>query len=144
MRVVSIVHLDFLNAHGGYCTATIYIHLHYFFAIYFNSRKTLFPVASCWKLLALLKFLSCYYWCGVVAAGGSARKERKLLLLLLREGAFVLHSSQPTKPGNSSRASRRYHQGSTTPSSSSTTPTRNSGSGYTTSTVHQSPFGGAH
>ncbi len=35
------------------------------------------------RFLALLKFLSCYYWCGVVAAGGSARKERKLLLLLL-------------------------------------------------------------
>jgi len=33
---------------------------------------------------------------------------------------------------------------STTPLSSSTTPTRNSGSGYTTSTVHQSPFGGVH
>ncbi len=44
----------------------------------------------------------------------------------------------------SSRASRRYHQASTAPSSFSTTPTRNSGSGYTTSTVHQSPFGGAH
>jgi hypothetical protein len=43
------------------------------------------------RFLALLKFLSCYYWCGVVAAGGSARKERKLLLLLLREGAFMLH-----------------------------------------------------
>jgi len=42
----------------------------------------------------------------------------------------------------SSRSSRRYHQASTTPSSSSTTPIRNSGSGYTTSTVHQSPFGG--
>ncbi len=33
---------------------------------------------------------------------------------------------------------------STTPLSSSTTPTRNSGLGYTTSTVHQSPFGAAH
>jgi hypothetical protein len=44
----------------------------------------------------------------------------------------------------SSRSSRRYHQASTTPPSSSTTPTRNSGSGYTTSTIHQSPFGGAH
>jgi len=41
MRVASIVHLDFLDAHGGYYTATIYIHLHYFFAIHFNSRKTL-------------------------------------------------------------------------------------------------------
>jgi len=30
------------------------------------------------------------------------------------------------------------------PPSSSTIPTRNSGSGYTTSTVHQSPFGRAH
>jgi len=44
----------------------------------------------------------------------------------------------------SSQSSRRYHQASKTPPSSSTTPTRNSGSGYTTSTVHQSPFGGAH
>ncbi len=44
----------------------------------------------------------------------------------------------------SSRASRRYHQVSIAPSSSNTTPTRNSGSGYTTSTVHQSPFGGAN
>ncbi len=45
------------------------------------------------RFLALLKFLSCYYWCDVVAAGGSARRERKLLLLLLWEEAFVLHSS---------------------------------------------------
>jgi len=40
--------------------------------------------------LALLKFLSCYYWCGVVAAGRSARRKCKLLLLLLPEGAYVL------------------------------------------------------
>jgi len=33
---------------------------------------------------------------------------------------------------------------STTPSSSSTTPTRNSCSGYTTSTIHESPFGGVN
>ncbi len=44
----------------------------------------------------------------------------------------------------SSRFSRRYHQASTAPSSSSTTPTKNSGSGHTTSTVHQSPFGGVN
>ncbi len=44
----------------------------------------------------------------------------------------------------SSRSSWRYHQASTTPPSSSTTPTRNLGSGYTTSTVHQSPFGGVN
>ncbi len=44
----------------------------------------------------------------------------------------------------SSWSSRRYHQASTTPPSSSTTPTRNSGSGYTTSIVHQSPFGGVN
>jgi len=56
------------------------------------------------KFLALLKFLSCYYWCGVVVAGGSAMKECKLLLLLLRERAFVLHSSQPTEPGNRFRS----------------------------------------
>jgi hypothetical protein len=42
----------------------------------------------------------------------------------------------------SSRSSRQYHQTSRTPPSSSTTPTNNSGSGYTTSTIHQSPFGG--
>jgi hypothetical protein len=42
------------------------------------------------RFLTLLKFLSCYYWCGVVAVGGSARRKRKLLLLLLREGAYVL------------------------------------------------------
>ncbi len=44
----------------------------------------------------------------------------------------------------SSRSSRRYHQTSTTPSSSSTTPTKKSSSGYTTSIIHQSPFGGAN
>ncbi len=44
----------------------------------------------------------------------------------------------------SSRSSWRYHQMSTAPSSSSTTLTKNSGSGYITSTVHQSPFGRAH
>ncbi len=44
----------------------------------------------------------------------------------------------------SSRSSRRYHQVSITPSSSSTTPTKNSSSGYTTSTIHQSPFGGVN
>jgi hypothetical protein len=42
------------------------------------------------------------------------------------------------------RSSRWYHQVSTTPSSSNTTPTKNLGSGYTTSRVHQSPFGGVH
>jgi hypothetical protein len=40
MRVASIVYLDFLDAHGGYYTATVYIHVHSFFAIQFNSRKT--------------------------------------------------------------------------------------------------------
>jgi len=40
MRVASIVYLDFLDAHGGYYTATVYIHLHSFFAIQFNFRKT--------------------------------------------------------------------------------------------------------
>ncbi len=33
---------------------------------------------------------------------------------------------------------------STAPPSSNTIPTRNSGSGYTTSTIHQSPFRGVH
>jgi len=51
-------------------------------------------------------------------------------------------NTQPFEPISlSSQSSRRYHQASTTPSSSSTTPIRNSGSGYITSTIHQSPFG---
>jgi len=41
MRVAFIVYLDFLDAHGGYYMATVYIHLHSFFAIQFNSKKTL-------------------------------------------------------------------------------------------------------
>jgi hypothetical protein len=44
----------------------------------------------------------------------------------------------------SSRSSRRYHQTFTVPPSSSTAPTMNSSLGYTTSTVHQSPFGGVN
>jgi hypothetical protein len=44
----------------------------------------------------------------------------------------------------SSRSSQQYHQTSSTPLSSNTTPTRNLGSGYITSTVHQSPFGGVN
>ncbi len=44
----------------------------------------------------------------------------------------------------SSRSSQRYHQASTTPPSSNTTPTRNSSSGYTPSTIHQSPFEGVN
>jgi len=40
MRVASIVYLDFLDAHGGYYMATVYIHVRSFFAIQFNSRKT--------------------------------------------------------------------------------------------------------
>jgi len=40
----------------------------------------------------------------------------------------------------SSRSSRLYHQTSITPLSSSIILTNNSGSGYITSTVHQSPF----
>ncbi len=62
------------------------------------------------------------------------------------EPRYQLRSNtQPFEPIYlSSRSSRRYHQASTAPSSSSTTPIRNSGSGYTTSTVHQSPFGGVN
>jgi hypothetical protein len=44
----------------------------------------------------------------------------------------------------SSRSSWWYHQTFTMPLSSSTIPTRNFNSGYTTSTVHQSPFGGVN
>jgi hypothetical protein len=43
-----------------------------------------------------------------------------------------------------SQSSWWYHQASTTPSSSSIIPTRNSSSGYTTSIVHRSPFGGVN
>jgi hypothetical protein len=54
-------------------------------------------------------------------------------------------NTQPFEPISlNSRSSRRYHQASTAPSSSSTTPIRNSGLGYTTSTTHQSPFGGVN
>ncbi len=41
----------------------------------------------------------------------------------------------------SSRSSRQYHQACRAPSSSNTTPIRIPGSDYTTSTIHQSPFG---
>ncbi len=44
----------------------------------------------------------------------------------------------------SSRYSRQYHQTFTVPPSSSTTPTKNSGLGYTTLMVHESPFGGVN
>jgi hypothetical protein len=51
-------------------------------------------------------------------------------------------NTQPFEPISlSSRSSRQYHQASTAPSSSSTTHIKNLGSGYTTSMVHQSPFG---
>jgi hypothetical protein len=36
-----MVILDFLNAHGGYYTATIYIHYMFIPSLQFNSRKTL-------------------------------------------------------------------------------------------------------
>ncbi len=63
-----------------------------------------------------------------------------------REPKYKLrNNTQPFEPISlSSRSSRRYHQASTTPSSSSTTPIRNSNSGYTTSIIHQSPFGGVN
>ncbi len=44
----------------------------------------------------------------------------------------------------SSRSSREYHQTSKMPLSSSTTPTKNLGSSYITSIVHQNPFGGVN
>jgi hypothetical protein len=54
-------------------------------------------------------------------------------------------NTQPFEPISlSSRSSQQYHQASIAPSSSSTTPIRNSGLGYTTSTTHQSPFGGVN
>jgi len=33
MKVASIVYLDFLDAHGGYYAATVYIHVHSFCVI---------------------------------------------------------------------------------------------------------------
>jgi hypothetical protein len=62
------------------------------------------------------------------------------------EPRYQLRSNtQPFEPIYlNSRSSRRYHQASTAPSSSSTTPIKNSGSVYTTSTIHQSPFGGVN
>ncbi len=62
------------------------------------------------------------------------------------EPRYQLQSNtQPFEPISlSSRSSRRYHQASIAPLSSNTTPIRNSGSGYTTSTIHQSPFGGVN
>jgi hypothetical protein len=62
------------------------------------------------------------------------------------EPRYQLRSNtQPFEPiFLSSQSSRRYHQVSATPSSSSTTPNRNFGLGYTTSTIHQSPFGGVN
>jgi len=44
----------------------------------------------------------------------------------------------------SSRPSQRYHQVFTAPPSSSITPTKNLSSSYTTSTIHQNPFGGVN
>jgi hypothetical protein len=44
----------------------------------------------------------------------------------------------------SSQFSRQYPETSIAPSSSNTNPAKNSGSSYTTSTVHQSPFGGVN
>jgi hypothetical protein len=44
MTVASIIYLDFLDAHSGNYTATVYIHFHSFFAIQFNSRKTPFSL----------------------------------------------------------------------------------------------------
>jgi len=62
------------------------------------------------------------------------------------EPRYQLRSNtQPFEPISlSSRSSRQYHQASITPSSSSTAPIRNSGSGYITSTIHQSPFRGVN
>ncbi len=62
------------------------------------------------------------------------------------EPRYQLRSNtQPFEPISlSSQSSRRYHQASTTPLSSSTTPIKNSGSGYTTSTLHQNPFEGVN
>jgi hypothetical protein len=52
MRVASIFYLDFLDAHVGYYTATVYTQLHSFFVILFNSRKTL----RCYLMLKATNF----------------------------------------------------------------------------------------
>jgi hypothetical protein len=72
MKAASIFYLDFLDAHSGYYTTTVYIELHSFFAILFNSRKIIFLVASCWK-----QQISCAF----------EILELLLLVLLLPEGA---------------------------------------------------------
>ncbi len=104
MRVASIVYLDFLDAHGGYYMATAYIHLHSFFAIQFNSRKTPFSMlhvkshrflllVSSWVIVVVV----CYCWCYVAGVGGCWCCSYSKELTFVLEGACVLHSCQPTK-----------------------------------------------
>ncbi len=103
MRVASIVYLDFLDAHGGYYTATVYIHLHSFFAIQFNSRKTPLLVLHVESNIFLLLVSSWVIVAVAIVGATVARAEgcwcycypRELALVL--EGACVLHSCQPTK-----------------------------------------------
>jgi hypothetical protein len=57
---------------------------------------------------------------------------------------YHLARGKVTHSDLSSKSSQWYHQTSTTPPSSNITRTRNLGLGYTTSMIHQSPFGGVN
>ncbi len=98
MRIASIVYLDFLDAHSGHYTATVYIHFHSFFAIQFNSRKTTLFVLHVESHKFLL-LVSSWVIVGATVAGVGGCwcccYPRELALVL--EGACVLHSCQPTK-----------------------------------------------
>ncbi len=98
MRVAFIVYLDFLDAHGGYYTTTIYIHVHSFFAIQFNFRKTpLFVLhveshkflllVSSWIIVIVATTVAggCVCWC--------CRRE----LALLQEGVSVMLTNRARK-----------------------------------------------
>ncbi len=95
MRAISIFYLDFLDAHSGYYTAIVYIQLHSFFAILFNSRKTLFLVCFMLKTTNFLCFWNSWVVATRVVAVG--RSALLLLLLVLLEGALCF--LQPTKLG---------------------------------------------
>jgi hypothetical protein len=78
LRVASIVYWDFLDAHSGHYTATIYIRFHYFFVIHFQFYKNFTFCASCWKPQISFEFLSCY-----------CCQSRRVFVLLLLEGTNV-------------------------------------------------------
>jgi hypothetical protein len=99
------------------------------------------------KLYVVLKF--CNQWCVLsqhFRAWDNTMSSDDESTTARPEPRYQLRSNtQSFEPISlSSRSSRRYHQTSTAPPSSNTTLTRNSGSGYTTLTIHQSAFGGVN